>query len=138
MLGTAITAIRVNGSDLNGTQKNGSAWSLIPVHEVGDARRRLDLGVGHARGFELEKHGHAVAAEAEEDALPEAEDAGIAPAQHQADGDEGVGQILADQIEPEDVDGERQYNHDQHGDQGEADQFEMTVFGYCGRHGVTF
>ncbi len=54
-------------------------------------------------GLELEEHRHRVTAEAEEHALPEAENAAIAPAQDEADCDEGVGQILADQVEAEDV-----------------------------------
>ena len=64
---------------------------LVPVHEIRDAGCRLDLGVGNARGFELEKRAHAVAAEAEEHALPEAENAAIAPAHHQTQRDECVG-----------------------------------------------
>ena len=64
-------------------------------------------------GLELEEHRHAVAAEAEEHALPQAQDAGVAPAQHQAERDEGVGEVFADQVEAEDVDGERQYDQDQ-------------------------
>ena len=94
---------------------------LIPVHEVGDAGRRLDLGVRGARCFELQERRHAVAAEPEEHALPEAENAGVAPAQHQTDRDEGVGQILADQVEAEVVEHQRQHDQDQHGDQGKAD-----------------
>ena len=66
------------------------------------------LVFGDARCLELEEHRHAVAAEAEEHALAQAEDAGVAPAQHQADGDKGVGQVLADQIEAEDVEHQRQ------------------------------
>ena len=53
--------------------------------------------------LQLEKHRHAVAAEAEEHALPQAENAAIAPAQHQPERDEGVGQIFADQVEAEDI-----------------------------------
>ena len=48
----------------------------------------------------------------------------MSPAQNQADGDERVGQILADQVEPEDVESQRQNDQDQHRDQRNADQFE--------------
>ena len=85
---------------------------LIPVHEIGNAGGRLDLGVGDARRLELEVHRHAVAAEAEEHALTQAQNPAVAPAQHQADRDKGVGQIFRDQIEAEDVEAERQ-DHDQ-------------------------
>ena len=113
---------------------------LVPVHEVGDARRGLDLGVGHARSLELEEHGHAVAAETEEHALAQAENAGVAPAQHQADGDERVGQILADQIEPEDVDARPADTITiSTSDQGEADSSsKLTVLVVGGRHRITF
>ena len=108
---------------------------LVPVHEVRDAGRRLDLGVRDARGFELEEHRHAVAAEAEEHALPQAQNAGIAPAQHQADGDEGVGQILADQVEPEDVERQRQHHQDQQRRSGsEADELERLTKRDVGDH----
>ena len=76
---------------------------LIPVHEIGNAGGRLDLGVRDARCFELEKHRHAVAAEAEEHALPQAQDAAIAPAHHQPQRHEGVGEVFRDQVEPEDI-----------------------------------
>ena len=116
-----MIAISEKVSDLNGIQKNGSVRDLVPVHEVGNAGRRLDLGVGGARCFELQERRHAVAAEPEEHPLPEAENAGVAPAQHQTDGDERVGQILADQVEPEDVEHQRQEHQDQRGDDGKAD-----------------
>ena len=72
--------------------------------------------------LELEIHRHAVAAEAEEHALPQAEDAAEAPAQHQADGDEGVGEILRDQIEPEDIERQRQDHHQDHGQHRKPDE----------------
>ena len=52
---------------------------LIPVHEIGNAGRRLDLGVLDAGCFQLEKHRHAVAAEAEEHALPQAQECRHSP-----------------------------------------------------------
>jgi hypothetical protein len=64
------------------------------------------------RRFEFEKHRHAIAAPPEEDALPQAQNSGVAPAQHQADGDEGVGQILAHQVEAEAVEQYRQHHED--------------------------
>ncbi len=75
------------------------------------------------------------AAETEEHALAEAQDSGVAPAQHEADGDKGVGQIFADEVEAEVVEEQRQNHHDQYCDQGEADQFETAiVLDHC-RHG---
>ncbi len=85
---------------------------LIPVHEVRDAGRRLDLRVCHAGRLELQVHRHAVAAEAEEHSLPEAQDAAETPAQHKAHRDEGVGEIFADQVEAEHIERQRQH-HDQ-------------------------
>jgi len=117
---------------------------LVPVHEIGDAGGRLDLGVGDARRLELEKSRHAVAAEPEEYALPQAQDPGMAPAQHQADRDECVGQVLADEIEPEDVERQRQHDQDQQRDQGKADQLERAGVGAdiyrgaCRHRGTTF
>ena len=106
--GTTMIANQREGRDLNGCQNSGSSVIWFQSMKSGNAGRRLDLGVRDARGLELEEHRHAVAAEAEEHALPEAQDAGIAPAQHEAERDEGVGQILADQVEPEDVERQRQ------------------------------
>ena len=105
--GTTMTASSVNGSDLNGTQKNGS--SVIWFQSMKSGMPGVDwilvfAGLGR---FQLEKRGHAVAAEAEEYALPQAQDAGVAPAQHQTDGDEGIGQILSDEVEPENVEHQR-------------------------------
>ncbi|MEY9169876.1 hypothetical protein ABIF15_001108 [Bradyrhizobium elkanii] len=96
---------------------------LVPIHEIGDARRRLDLGVRDRRRLELEVHRHAVAAEAEEHALPQAQDAAIAPAQHEADPDEGIGQIFGDQVEAEDIERQRQDEKQQHRERKEAEQF---------------
>ena len=95
---------------------------LIPVHEIGNAGGRLDLGVLDAGGFELEEHRHAVAAEAEEHALPQAQNAAIAPAQHQPDRDEGVGQIFRDQVEAEHIQRQRQDHEQDGGQHNEADE----------------
>ena len=61
---------------------------------------------------------------------------------HQADGDERVGQVFADEIEPEDVERERQDDDDQDGDQRKADQFEAARIvadgGKGGHRVVTF
>ena len=89
---------------------------LIPVHEIRDTGGRLDLGVFGTGRFQLQKHRHAVAAEAEEHALPQAQNAAIAPAYHQTQCDEGIGEILRDQIEPEDIETERQDHHQEHGE----------------------
>ena len=96
---------------------------LIPVHEVGNARRRLDLGVLDAGRLELEVHRHAVAAEAEEHALPEAQDAAIAPAQHESDRDKGVGQIFGDQVETEHIQRQRQDDDQEQQQRDETDEF---------------
>lgn len=84
---------------------------LIPVHEIGNARRRLDLGVGDTGCLKLEEHRHAVTTKPEEHALPQAEDAAIAPAQHQPQRHKRVGQILGDQVEAEHIEAERQDHH---------------------------
>ena len=97
---------------------------LVPIHEIRDAGRRLDLGIGDARRLELEEGGHAVAAEPKEESLAEAENSGLSPAQNQADGDERIGQVLADEVEPEDVENQREKDQDQHRDQRNADQLE--------------
>jgi hypothetical protein len=81
---------------------------LIPIHEVGDAGRRLDLGIGDARSFKLEEGGHAIAAKPEKQSLSEAENSSLSPTQYQADRDERIGQILADEIEPKNVENKRQ------------------------------
>lgn len=65
-----------------------------------------------------EEHRHAIAAEAEEHALPQTENAAVAPAQHETERDEGVGQILRDEVETEHIQRERQ-DHEQHGGQHE-------------------
>ena len=96
---------------------------LIPVHEVRDAGRRLDLGVGDAGCFQLEKHRHAVAAEAEEHSLPEAQNATISPTDNEADRNKRVGQIFRDQVEPEDIQGQRQDNNQQNCKRQNADKF---------------
>jgi hypothetical protein len=88
------------------------------------------------RCLQLEEGRHAVAAEAEEDPLPQAQDPGVAPAQHQAHRHEGIRQILADQIEPEDVEHHRQRDQDERCDQRDADQFERARIGASHRHAV--
>ena len=95
---------------------------LIPVHEIRNAGRGLDLGVRDAGGFQLEEHRHAVAAEAEEHPLPQAQNAAIAPAQHQPDRDKGVGQIFRDQVEAEHIQRQRQDHEQDDGQGNEADQ----------------
>ena len=93
----------VNGRQWNGSQKNGSAVIWFQSMKSGMPGVDWILVFGDARCFKLEEHRHAVAAEPEEHALPQAEDSGIAPAQHQADSDERIGQIFADEIEPKDI-----------------------------------
>ncbi len=96
---------------------------LIPVHEIRNAGGRLDLGVFDAGGLELEVHRHGVTAETEEHALPKAENPAISPAQHEADRDEGVGQIFRDQIEAEYVERQRQDHDEKQTNDTQADQF---------------
>jgi hypothetical protein len=59
----------------------------------------------------------------EEHPLPQAQNAAIAPAQHQPDRDKGVGQIFGDQVEAEHI--QRQWqDHEQHESEGnEANEF---------------
>ena len=77
---------------------------LIPVHEVRDAGRRLDLGILDARGFQLEERRHAVATEAEEHVFCPRLRMPVWP-QHSTrpTRDERVGEILSDQVETEDI-----------------------------------
>jgi hypothetical protein len=56
----------------------------------------------------------------------------VAPAQDQPHGDERVGQVLAHEIEPEDVEDERQENQDERGDQRNSDQLEPAKIGASG------
>ena len=125
-----MTAISVNGRDLNGTQKNGS--SVIWFQSMKSGMPGVDwiLVFAGSEASSLRNIGHAVAAEAEEHALPEAENAAVAPAQHQADGDEGVGQILADQVEAEDVERQRQH----HAGSAQRDQREADRARACLRN----
>ena len=133
-MGMATMAMSVKGSDLNGTQKNGSAVIWFQSMKSGIPGVDWILVFGDARCLELEKHRHAVAAEAEEHALAEAQDAGVAPAQHEADGGEGVGQVFADEVEAEVVEQQRQHHQDHHRDQGEADELENAIVLECDRH----
>ena len=55
------------------------------------------------------------------------------PAQDEADRHERVGEIFSDQVEPKDVEGERQYDQDHQGNRGEADEFEIVEFVIGGR-----
>ena len=99
---------------------------LIPVHEIRNAGRGLDLGVLDAGGFQLEEHRHAVAAEAEEHALPQAQNAAIAPADHQPQRHKGIGEVFRDEVEPEDIETERQDHHQEHGEHQDPDQLRSV------------
>ncbi len=68
---------------------------LVPDHEVGNG---LAVDTFAGRGQE---HGHPdrVGADAEEDGLPEGQHPRISPEQVEAEGEDGQGQILAEQIE---------------------------------------
>ncbi|MNL26754.1 hypothetical protein D3C87_1483030 [compost metagenome] len=86
-----------------GHPEPGKRGQLVPVHEVRDAGRGLNLGGLRRRGFQLQEHGHAITAQAKKHPLAQAQNAAIAPAQHQAERDKGIGQVFANEIEPEDV-----------------------------------
>src|SRR5580704_4129813 len=109
---------------------------LIPVHEIGNAWGRLDLGVFRARCFELQKHRHAVAAEAKEHSLPQAENSAIPPANHQPESDEGIGEVFRDQIEPEDVETERKDHHQENGEHRNSDKLR-SICETIGEHGFS-
>src|SRR6218665_651389 len=79
----------------------GQLLDAAPHHEVRQFGRR---------GFELEEHGHHVAAEAEEHALAQAQHAAVAPGQHHADRDERESQVLAHEVQPEGVERGRQHD----------------------------
>src|SRR3546814_785062 len=69
----------------------------------------------------LEEHCHAVAAEAEEDPLPQAENAAVAPAEHQSHGDEGVGQVLTHHVQAEAVEQQRKHQQEQRREDQQTD-----------------
>ena len=92
-----------SGRLLNGSQNSGSSVSWFQSMKSGMPGVDWILVLIRVASLELEEHRHAVAAEAEEHALAQAQHAAVAPQHHQADGDEGVGQVLADQVEAEDV-----------------------------------
>src|SRR6185503_8564783 len=56
--------------------ERGQHGELIPIHEIRNAGRGLNLGGDWVGGFELEEHRHAIAPQPEEDALAETEHAG--------------------------------------------------------------
>src|SRR5262249_35900916 len=70
----------------------------------------------------------------EEHALPKAENAGVAPAQHQSDGHKGISEILADEIEPEDVECQWQHYQDERRNEREANQLKRTRVRTNSRH----
>jgi hypothetical protein len=65
-------------------------------------------------GFEFEERRDAVPAKPPEDALPEAENPAVPPAEDEADGDKGVAEVFGDEVHAEDVEAERddQQQHD--------------------------
>ena len=108
------------GQALEGRPPPRQGGQLVPVHEVRDARGGLDLRADGVRRFQLQEHGHAVPAQAEEHALAQAEDARMPPQHDQAQRNEGVRQVLADEVEPEDVQGQREDHDQQQGQQEDA------------------
>src|SRR6185312_16836878 len=61
-------------------------------------------------------------AEAEEHALPQTQNSAIAPAHHQTQRHKGIGEIFGDQIEPEDIETERQDHHQEHGEHRDSNK----------------
>ena len=88
---------------LEGQPDGWQLSDLVPVHEVRNTGGGLNLGADRVGGFKLQKHGHAITTKTEEHALSQRQNAAIAPAQHQSDCYESVGQILAHHIETEAV-----------------------------------
>ena len=86
----------------------GQGGDLVPVHEVRDPRRGLDLRRFRRRCLQLEEHRHAIAAQTEENPLSKAKDSGITPAQHKPQGDKPIGEIFAHQVQPERVHRQRE------------------------------
>ena len=100
---------------LNGYQNHGSCGDLVPVHEVGkaDGGQGTDLVAAVfcgdvAGGLELEECRHAIAAEAPEQSLPEAQDSAVAPAEHQADSHECIAEVLGHLVQAECVQRQRE------------------------------
>ncbi len=110
------------GEAVKGHPQPRQLGDLVPVHEVRNAGRGLDFGAGRVRGFELEEHRHAIAADPKKHALAQAEDAAVAPTQHQADRDKGVGQVFADHVQAEGVQREWKHHQDQYRQQQNTHQ----------------
>ena len=98
--------------------------------EVGDRFMILAEIADHAH----EVHAEHVAAEAEEERLAEAEEAGVAPEQIDGDGEQGVAEIFAPQVEGEvadDAGGIQQWEDDdqQRRDNGDGDELDAAGSG---------
>ena len=95
--GTATTASRVNGHAVERPPEQRQLGDLVPHHEVG---QHVPV---HALGADLEHevHAHRVGAQPEEDAVAQRQHAGIAPDQVDAEGQDGVGEELAEEVQRE-------------------------------------
>src|ERR1022692_337857 len=113
---------QTEGQTLERNPKRRQMRDLIPIHEIRNAWRGLDFGADRVRRFELQEHRHAISAEAEENSLPKTEHAGFAPEHHQAERHESVGQIFANEIEAEGVQGNRQHDQQQQSQQAQIGQ----------------
>ena len=132
---------RNHGSDgkrqaLERHPQRGQGRDLVPVHEVRNAGRGLDRSRDRVGRFQFEEHGHGVTAQTKEHALPQAEHAAITPYHHQSDGNKGIGQVLADQVESEDVQAQWQYHGQEHGEQHHAGELVALNPGFECIHGV--
>ena len=101
--GTTQMASSAKGKTLEWHPEGRQGGELVPVHEIRNARRRLNGGGDRVRRFQLQEHRHAIAAEAEEDALAEAEHAAAAPEQDEPDGDEAVAEVFPHQVQAGDI-----------------------------------
>ena len=78
----------VNQNEWNGSHHQGNVSTLFQTMKSGRLEPKNDdsacAELSLLGRFQLEEHRHHVAAQAEEDALPEAQDAAVAPDQHDA------------------------------------------------------
>ena len=121
--GISGMAIRVKAKLLKGTQSAGSSVSWFQSMKSGMPGRRLDRRTRWVGSLELQVHGHAISAQPKEDALPQAQDSAVPPADDQAERHERVSQILAYQVEAEDVERQREYQQ-----QNDSENDEGSIF----------
>src|SRR5690606_18544467 len=106
---------RHDGEDDDERQRGREALERQPPRrELLDAAPDHEVGKLGGRRLQLQEHRHHVAAEAEEDALAEAQDPPVPPGKHDPDRDEREGQVLAHQVEAKRIERQRKDDEQQH------------------------